>query len=189
MLLKCFSLFPSSSHEPHANLVTSILFLRQCMTKLSKWKSCPHASKVSSWILLQRFQNKSSADTDSDVSCCRSIHFIAGPQPDTNTPKCSGGRFRDLTGSEPQSVQAWAERAAEERHVINGSYQAAVALGSWLCFPPITLTGRKMGRGGNGWNSEGQTLIFTCLPTDKETGRRHGEGLPDTVWVRMRSEY
>lgn len=77
----------------------------------------------------------------------------ARPQPDTNTPYSSGGRFRDLTGSGPQSGQPRAERAAEERHVINGSYLEVVALGSWLCFPPITLAGRKMGRGGNGWNS------------------------------------
>lgn len=56
-------------------------------------------------------------------------------------------------GSGPQSGRAGAERAAEERHVINGSYLEVVALGSWLCFPPITLAGRKMGRGGNGWNS------------------------------------
>lgn len=59
--------------------------------------------------------------------------------------------------------------------MINGSYQEAVALGGWLCFPPITLTGRKMGHMENGWNSLGQTLVFTCMQTDKET-RRHGEG-------------
>lgn len=42
MLLKCFSLFPSSSHEPHANLVTSILFLRQCMTMYAPThRKCP----------------------------------------------------------------------------------------------------------------------------------------------------
>lgn len=52
------------------------------------------------------------------------------------------------------------ERGAQERHVINGSYQAAVALGSRLCFPPITLAGRKMGHRENGWNSMGQTLVF-----------------------------
>lgn len=113
----------------------------------------------------------------------RSIHFRARPQPDIITPKYYGDRFCDLTGSGPQSVQVWAEWAAKERHVINGSYREVVALGSWLCFPPITLTGRKMRRGGNGWNSERQTLIFTCLLTDKESRRRHGEGLPDTVLV------
>lgn len=75
----------------------------------------------------------------------------ARPQPDTSTPYSSGDRFRDLTGSGPQSGQARAERAAEERHVINESYLEVVALGSWLCFPPITLTGRKIGRGGGGW--------------------------------------
>lgn len=41
-----------------------------------------------------------------------------------------------------------------------------------------------MGLWGNGWNSERQTLIFTCLPTDKETRGRHGEGLPDAAWMR-----
>lgn len=44
--------------------------------------------------------------------------------------------------------------------MINGSYQAAVALGSWLCFPPITLAGRKMGHRENGWNSMGQTFVL-----------------------------
>lgn len=52
------------------------------------------------------------------------------PQPDTNAPYFSGDRFRDLTGSGPQSGQAGAERAAEQRHVINGSYLDVVALGS-----------------------------------------------------------
>lgn len=36
------------------------------------------------------------------------------PQPDINTPYPSGDRFRDLTGSGPQSGRAGAVRATEE---------------------------------------------------------------------------
>lgn len=71
--------------------------------------------------------------------------------------------------------------------MINGSYQAVVALGSSLCFPPITLAGRKMGHFQRmAGIPRGRHLFLLVWQTDKDTRRRHGQGLADAVWVGMR---
>lgn len=78
------------------------------------------------------FRVKAQLLTEMCLAIIPSISYVpkARPKPDTNTPYVSGDWFRDLTGSGPQSGQAGAERTAEERHVINGSYLEVVMLGS-----------------------------------------------------------
>lgn len=75
----------------------------------------------------------------------------------------------------------------QKNDVINGSYRELVELGSWLCFPTITLTGRKMGLGGGRLEFlRGRHSFSLACRLIKR--RRHGEGLPDTVWICMRSD-
>lgn len=74
----------------------------------------------------------------------------ARPQPDTSTPYSSGDRFRDLTGSGPQSGQARAERAAEERRdkwVLSGG----CGVGKLTLFPSDYINRQENRTGGGGW--------------------------------------